>query len=202
MKNKTILIFSVLTLLFFASCKKEEIRWPNMITDFAIVVKSGPFLAIELDNGTVLMNEALSNSTIEDGSRVIVRYTHLEDNFININAIQEIYLGSIEETNKSFEQLKKDPVKLISAWVTGGYLNLSFKAEYHSQPHTQILYIDTQANHPTLYFSYSRETDPPGAYTQTYSSFKLEGLEKENSFLTLHILTDEGNYQTEVTVNR
>ncbi len=200
MKNKSILILFVLVFLLPISCKKDETRLPNMITHFASVVKVESSLAIQLDNGIALIPQEIPSSTIKDGSRVIVNYTPLEHNTIKINGIQEIYLDSIKETNQSFEQLKKDPVKFISASATGSYLNLSFQAEFHSHPHTQTLYIDTKTSQPTLYFSYSRETDPPGAYTQTYASYKLEGLEKENNYLILHIHTDKGNREIEVRI--
>ena len=198
MKNKATLIFLALALLFFVSCNKDDTRLPNMITDFASVVKVASSLAIQLDNGNVLTPIETPIQAIEDGSRVIVNYTPLQNNAIKINGIQEIYLANIQETTQCFEQLKKDPVKFISAWISGSYLNLSFQAEFHSAPHIQSLYIDKTTSQPTLYFSYSRETDPPGAYTQTYASYKLEGLEKENNYFILYIKTDKGNREIEV----
>ncbi|NLZ94228.1 MAG: hypothetical protein GX921_00175 [Bacteroidales bacterium] len=179
MRNRTILIFSVLVLLIFVSCDKENSRIPDFLVEFATVVKKESSITIQLDNGNVLTPEPPSNKLdIEDSSRVIINYTPLENNFIKINNIQKIFLGNIEEELP--EHLASDPIKIISIWVSGSYLNISLQADYHSEPHSISLFRDMQTEKPTLYLSYSRKDDPAGAPTLMHSSFNLENLQNES----------------------
>ena len=189
MRNRTTVIFSVLLLLFFVSCDKEDPRIPDFFVEFATVLKKESSLTIQLDNGNILTPEPSSNNLdIEDSSRVIINYTPLENSYIKINSIQKIFLGNIEEGFP--EQLVSDPTKIISVWVSGGYLNISLQADFHSKPHSASLYRDMKAEKPTLYLSYSREDDPAGAPTQMYLSFNLGNLQNED--LTVYINTNDG----------
>lgn len=189
MRNRTTLLFSVLVLLFFISCDKEDARIPNFLVEFATVIKKESSTTILLDNGNTLTPEPPSNNLdIEDSSRVIINYTPLENNLITINSIQQIFLGNIEEGFP--EQLGADPIKIISIWVSGSYLNISLQTDFHSKPHSVSLFKDTNAEKPTLYLSYSREDDPAGAPTRMYLSFNLGDLENEN--FTVYIDTYDG----------
>lgn len=190
MKNKAILIFSVLILLFFVSCDKDEARIPDFLVEFATVVKTGSTIAIKLDNGKVLKAENTSSVDLKNDDRVIVNYTPIENHSIIINSIQQIFLGEIK-SKESPNDLKTDPVKIISIWVSGKYLNMSIQVDYHSKAHSVGLFRDMQANKPTLYFMYSREDDPEGAPTRRYLSFDLESLQKEKDF-TICINTYKG----------
>ena len=157
--------------------------------EFATVIKKETSITIQLDNGNVLLPEPSSNNLdIADSSRVIINYTPLEGSFIKINSIQRIFLGNIEE--KLPAQLSPHPIKVISVWVSGGYLNISLQADFHSKPHSASLYRDMKAEKPTLYLSYSREDDPAGAPTQMYLSFNLGNLQNED--LTVYINTNDG----------
>lgn len=189
MRNRITLIFSVLVLLFFVRCDKEGARIPDFFVEFATVIKKETSITIQLDNGNVLLPEPSSNNLdIADSSRVIINYTPLEGSFIKINSIQRIFLGNIEE--KLPAQLSPHPIKVISVWVSGGYLNISLQADFHSKPHSASLYRDMKAEKPTLYLSYSREDDPAGAPTQMYLSFNLGNLQNED--LTVYINTNDG----------
>ena len=179
MRNRTTLIFSVLVLLFFVSCDKKDSRIPDFLVEFATVIKNESSITIQLDNGNILTPEPSSNKLdIEHGSRVIINYTPLENSSIKINSIQQIFLGNIEEGFP--EQLVSNPIKIISIWVSGSYLNISLQADYHSKPHSVSLFRDTNAEKPTLYLSYSREDDPAGAPTRMYLSFNLGDLPNED----------------------
>ena len=85
MKNRAILIFSVLILFFFVGCDKDEKRVADFLVEFATVVKTVPTIAIELDNGKVLNAENTLEVDLEDGNRVIVNYTPIKNNSIKID---------------------------------------------------------------------------------------------------------------------
>lgn len=192
MTNRTILVFPILVLLFFVSCDKEDTRMPDFLVKFATVIKKESSITIQLDNGNILTPEPpYYNLSIEDSSRVIINYTPLENSFIKINSIQQIFLGGIEDKNIDTLNLNSAPLKKVVVDKQGDYLNLQFLVDYHSKPHSVSLFRDTNSQDKTnLYLSYSRENDPPGAPTKMYVSFKLGAL--QNNKISIFIETDKG----------
>lgn len=130
MRNRTILIFSVITVLFFIGCDKDETRVPDFLVEFATIIKTGSSITLKLDNGNVLIPDNTSSLEVEDGNRVIVNFTPLENNSIRINSIQQIFLGEIK-SKESPNDIKAEPIKIISIWVSGSYLNMSIQVDYH-----------------------------------------------------------------------
>lgn len=189
MKNKFNLIFSILIISLFLSCEKEAERLDNRLEELATVVKAGHTTSFELDNGTILTPDKTTTLELENGNRVLMNYTPLGNNAVKLNGIRKIFMESYQDKGYP-EKVIKDPIKVISIWSSGKYLNMSFKVDYHSKPHKTGLFRDTEAEEPTFYFSYSREEDPPGAPTLTYLSFDLEKLENKN--FTVIINTYEG----------
>ncbi len=196
MKNRATLMFSVL-LLFFVSCNKEQARLVDFFVEFATVIKTEPSVTIQLDNGKVLSSKNNSNIEVEEGDRVILNYTPLEDGAISINSMRRIFLGNVQEEGYPYK-LATDPIKIVSLWVSGSYLNLSFQTDYHSKSHTAALFRNMQAEKPTLYFSYSRGDDPAGAPTLSYLSFNLESLQQED--FTIYIHTYEEIRKIDLTI--
>ena len=193
MRNRTILIFSVITVLFFIGCDKDETRVPDFLVEFATVIRTGSSITVKLDNGNILIPDNTSSLEVEDGNRVIVNFTPLENNSIRINSIQQIFLGEIK-SKESPNDIKAEPIKIISIWVSGSYLNMSIQVDYHSKAHSVGLFRDMQLEKPTLYFMYSRDDDPAGAPTLRYLSFDLGSLQKNEDF-TVYVNTYEGKRQ-------
>ena len=193
MKNRTILIFSVITVLFFMACDKDETRVPDFLVEFATIIKTGSSITVKLDNGKVLIPDNTSTLDVKDGNRVIVNFTPLQNNSIKINSIQQIFLGEIK-FKESPNDLKTDPIKIISIWISGSYLNMSIQIDYHSKVHSVGLFRDMHSEKPKLYFMYSRDADPAGAPTLRYLSFDLGSLQKNEDF-TIYVNTYEGERQ-------
>lgn len=198
MKNRLTLIFSVIIISFFHGCDKKDVRLDNYFVEFATVIIKESSVTFQLDNGTVLTPQNTSTLKLEDGNRVIINYTPLENGSININNVRPIFVDNIKEKGYPNE-VKSSPIRIISVWVSGDYLNMSFQVDYHSQPHTTSLFRDPEATTPTLYFSYSRKDDPPGAPTLTYLSFNLKSLEKKD--FTIYINTYDGERKFDFKIN-
>jgi hypothetical protein len=128
-----------------------------------------------LDNGRVLIPEAVKNYDGEQGQRVILNYTPLEGNVIKINFVSGIFTGVIS-TEGFPEECSYDPVTLRSAWVGGNYLNLIIETEYHSESHGIALFRNRASASVDLYFSHSSGDDPPGYPRVMYASFLLSDL--------------------------
>lgn len=186
MKKSFTLIFSIFFLLFFVSCDKEENRIVNFLVEFATIAKTETSTTIILDDSTILTPENDPNLNLENMDRIILNYTPLENGLININSVRPIFQDTIKEEGYPNE-IETSPIKIISIWVSGNYLNMSLQVDYHSKQHTAALIRDMDADENNLYFIYSREDDPLGAPTLRYISFNLEKLQKQN--FTIHINT-------------
>ena len=187
MKRK-ILLYPFIYLLLFFGCEKESARIDDFLVEFAIVKKDGNNFTFHLDNGEILSPKNPTNLDLEDGKRVIINYTPLEAGFIKVNSVRRIFMDSIKEQGYPGD-VKTDPVKIISVWVSGNYLNMSFEVDYHSKAHKVGLIRDINSVEQTLYFSYSREDDPAGAPNLNYLSFNLESLQKKNFIVYINTYT-------------
>lgn len=191
MKNKLLLVFiSVLSLFLFCKCQEEETRLSDYYVDFATTVIDNSQLIFQLDNGEKLLPQNATNVELKHDTRVILSYTPLENNHIHIRNVRPIFMGAI--TDGLPNKTAKSPIKIISRWISGPYLNIRLEVDYHSQPHTAKLYRDTLATTPTLYFNYARDEDPPGAPVVTLLSFKLEDPELEQNGFYFWTNTTEG----------
>jgi len=196
LKNKFTILFLLIIIPFFFSCEKEMERLDNFLVEFAIVLKTASStISFKLDNGTILIPEKSTTNELENGNRVLMNYTPLENNTIQINNVRKVFMESYHDKGYP-EKVIKDPIKVISIWQSGKYLNMSFVVDYHSKTHTTGLFRDIEAEETTFYFSYSREEDPPGAPTQTYLSFNMEELQDKN--FTVIVNTYDGVRKFEV----
>ena len=178
MKTKSLLLFATVFLTFLLSCEKETERIDNYWVVFATVEMAESNISFRLDDGKLLKPENATSAELEEGNRVILDYTPLENELIKINGVRRIFVDVIKEEGYP-DKLKTSPVKIVTMWVSGHYLNMSFEVDYHSKSHSTGLLRDMNALEPTLYFSYSREDDPPGAPVLTYLSFDLRSLGNE-----------------------
>lgn len=188
MKNKLIILSAVIFLSLFFACQKDEVRIDNYLVELATVRKTEANSTFLLDNGTVLTPKNAIKTELENGNRVILNYSPMENEFININNVRRIFLDTIREKGYPNE-VKTDPIRIISMWVSGKYLNMSLEVDYHSKSHKTGMFINKDALEPTLYFSYSREDDPAGAPTLTYLSFNIESLQKKNFIIYVNTTT-------------
>lgn len=172
--KKILLCWIVLLLLPVTGCEEEPQRMDSYFVDFATVKKNGTAYRFQLDNGRLLIPLETDYSGQED-QRVILNYVPLQGDTVKIQSVGNILTGVVQ--SEGFPQnLTKDPVKIQSIWVGGDYLNMIIEAEYHSNPHRVALFRDASSPTVDLYFSHSREQDPPGYPQKMYASFLLSSL--------------------------
>ena len=183
-------------MLFFLalSCEKEITRLDDMFLEFATAVKSDSKTLFRLDNNRLLIPIDSYDNKAEHGKRVIINYTPVKGDTVKVNQVSSVFLGTVAEEQTGNMQ-GQDPVKIQSVWVSGGYLNMIFEAEYHSKIHKIGLYRNNSVSLSDLYFTYSREGDPPGYAKKVYASFMLSALYEDNpptNKFTLNIKTVDG----------
>lgn len=188
--------------LFASACEKESDRIDNFFVEFATVVKPADRITFQLDNFKTLIPVELKNYSGKNGQRVILNYTPLCGDTVKINSINDIFTGVIQESN-AVTNLITDPVKVQSVWVGGNYLNLILEIEYFDKTHVIGLFRDTQSTTIDLYFSHSKENDPPGYVKKLYASFLLSSIKSTNGSPTpfcFHVHTHTGVRMFELEV--
>ena len=203
MKRKLFIATLIIGFFLAVGCEKEDERIDNFLVDFATVFVSNRRIFFQLDNQRILIPKGLNYSG-ESGQRVILNYTPLRGDTVKVNDVANIFTGAIQMPG-FFQQPSKDPIKIQSVWVDGDYLNMIFEAEYHSVQHLIGLFIMDPSSTPReLYFSHSRNNDPPG-YPQTfYASFLIKGLRYPESSdsvpFRLFVNTYEGLREFDLTL--
>jgi hypothetical protein len=178
MKPALFALCIALLLLPVTGCEKDPKRLDNYFVDFATVKKEAAGYRFLLDNGRLLVPQE-TDYTGDEGQRVIFNYVPLQGDTVKINQVTNIFTGAIQSEGFP-ERYTKDPVKIQSIWVAGGYLNMVIETEYHSKPHKVALFRDSSSPSADLYFSHSREDDPPGYPQIMYVSFLLSSLHTQN----------------------
>ena len=171
------IIVVVFSFLFFltAGCEKEPKRMDDYLVDFATLLKEGSTYRFRLDNNRILIPQEVTDYSGNNGQRVILNYVPLRGDSIRIRSISDIFTGGIQ-TDGFPERYSNDPVKILSVWVGGGYLNMILEMEYHSVAHRVALFSDASSPTVDLWFSHSRENDPRGYPQKLYASFSLHSL--------------------------
>jgi hypothetical protein len=175
MKQIAFTLLVILSLTLIQGCDKKPERMDDFLAEFATVIKQGDTYRFKLDNGKVLSPIEVKDFHGSDGDRVILYWTPLNGDKIEIKNITPVFSGDVLFEGYP-ENYKNDPLKIISVWVEGDYLNLILEIEYHSTPHTIALYKDTSTEGTDLYLSHSMNNDPPGYFQIMYASFRLSKL--------------------------
>lgn len=193
MKNRFILFSVCLILLPLVACEEDLPRMDDYLVDYATLNKSGNTVTFQLDNNRIIFPKDNKEYPGLNDQRAIINYSPYKDDTVKINNVSPIFTDKIRLQGFQ-ETVHNDPVKVQSIMVSGDYLNLVLEIEYHSKPHSIALFQKTDL--PILYFSHSRNDDPPGYPQMMYSSFSLTKLRNEGSTehipFSLFINTHEG----------
>lgn len=164
----------ILLVLALSSCDDKLERMDNYLVEFATVNLDGSKYCFRLDNDRLLIPIKTNHTGIE-GQRVVLNYTPLQGDTVQVNRVSDVSYADIRVESLP-NNVAKEPIKIQSIWVGGEYLNMIFETEYHSRQHKVALFRDTSSPSVDLHFAHSRDNDPPGYRQIIYCSFKLESL--------------------------
>ncbi len=202
MKKKLFFITAVLIgILGFISCDDDDVY---SLGDFWLTTgtinKSGESCYVTTDGGSKLWPSAsnVDLSVLEEGTRVLVNYTVLDDAtdnemydyYVRINDLSTIltkpYFEFTESTTQSvIDSIGEDPVIIANTWFTNDYLNVEFEYDGGSTIH----YINLVYNHAEpetnegeiiLELKHNRNKDLHTFKQWGIASFDLSGLKKED----------------------
>ena len=116
---------------------------------------------------------------------------------IEIQALSAIHFDTLRVVaHDKMPQLPDDTLYLQSVWKTGDFLNLRYRIDYHSRPHSIMLVADEdELSGDTLKVElrHSRNDDPEGHWSNLYSSFNIEAYRKR-PYTTLQLYVNQVNF--------
>ena len=127
--RRRIIAYLTVILLIFGACEKDDERIDNFLVEFATVIQTADRLTFQLENFKTLVPIYPRGYSGKDGQRVILNYSPLRGDTIQINSVNDIFTGIIRESD-DLSTLIKDPVKIQSVWVGGNHLNMILEIEY------------------------------------------------------------------------
>ena len=140
-KSFSVMGFLLITLfgvcLFVTSCSSDDVHIPSYYVDLVEADTNLDSLVtvIRKDNGTSFnVTQEIKASVPDTTFRCLCTYS-VEDDQLTVYSLSHIF-SSRPRKAEAFDSLITDPVKFISCWRSGGYLNIQIgvmttDAEYH-----------------------------------------------------------------------
>ena len=114
-----------------------------------------------------------------------------------MQALSAIHFDTLRlVSHERMTELPDDTLYLQSIWKTGDFLNLRYRIDYHSQPHSIMLVADEstlEGDTLKVELRHSRNDDPEGHWSNLYSSFNIEGY-RNRPYTTLQVYVNQVNF--------
>lgn len=195
-------------LLAMTSCEKEEDIYGVFYLDIVTChhLDGNTYFTYQATDSapmdTLYPTSTVNESLTAEGVRVLLQYKPLESlgenrERIEIQALSAIHFDTLQMvSHERLAQLPNDTLYLQSVWKTGDFLNLRYRIDYHSKPHSIWLVADESAlDSDTLKVElrHSRNDDPEGHWTNLYSSFNIEAY-RNRPYTTLQLYVNQVNF--------
>lgn len=189
-------------LLALMGCSDDEKDYPSLITDMmmASVNAAGGITTMTLDNGSSydVHAQGITTDVKDTIVRCLASYTLDQQNMTvyNVSGVltDKPYLAEDllhdEEGKQVLESLPRDPMKVVSMWKSGGYINMQLgMLTTGNGTHAYAFCEDSVGAYSLVH---QRPADDAESYTQkVYMSMPIpEGVEH----LTFSIYTYDGIY--------
>ncbi len=211
MKRCTLLYLLIITLLpvLLAACNNEKDMYGELYLDVVTVHKSEqqtPYFTRQANDAspveTLYPVPALSSQNVAEGERMLLQYHPIEQlsnhqQRIKIQSLSPIHFDTLKIVSREvIDKLPNDTLYLQSVWKTGDFLNLRYRIEYNSKPHSIFLVADeSELSGDTLKLQlrHSRNNDPMGHWRNLYSSFNIAAY-RNHPYTTIQLYVNQVNY--------
>lgn len=168
--------------------------------------KTGAVYTLQLPQAAAPVNyytkQLIDTSRIHVGDRLLIAYVPAgkpyESGNISLRGYATITNAKLlRGSAKDIAGYDSDPVYLLSAWLSGPYLNVKARLPYDESPRHYAVAVDTVAmesnpSHPDLYLIHTlnEATDPGATFPRAYyASFDLTSLLSDPAVegFTLHL---------------
>jgi hypothetical protein len=197
-------IFFFLIILLLNSCDDGSYDYglDRYYEEIVTVVESNVFL---LDDGKTLFSTTGISKKIEEGERLLLHYTLLNnqtgsyDYTVRINGYASVTAGSLKALpQEDIISLKDDPVLFESLWIGSHFLNMQFYFNFHSETHSVGLVVDKlllDADPIEIRFKHDTNNDLVGFPVHMYLSFDLKNvLGEPQQDKRIRIFVNTSNY--------
>lgn len=182
-----------------------DVYIPPYVTDFMVASTNadGKVVTVRLDNG-ITYNVASQQVDLERKDtllRCMATYTHEKGNNFKLSSIRPVFCDKphpatsiyVVVNGKAYQDvslLPRDPMKVISMWKGGGYLNLHLGVMTNGNGLHQYYFCEDSIGHYSLL--HMRPANDGSAYTEhVYLSMSIP--EEQDSF-TFTVKTYDGDY--------
>lgn len=173
-------VFAVLALVSVASCSDDDDGgyYPSVVTDMMLVStdEEGMAKKVALDDGTVY-DVLAQRRHVADGKsvfRVMGRYT-IDNGHMTIYGMESVYCRQSYHADSirvqidgqiymGAQYLPRDPVKLISMWKSGSFVNLYVGLMTSGLDASQFVFSEDSVGHYSLV--HRRRAEDGEAYTK------------------------------------
>lgn len=203
-------------LLMLVACSDEDVD--RRYTDYRLDVVTylahdggARFELLRRDDSTslLLQSNVTLGQSFKVGNRVLLRYDWADNatgNIRRINAygISAIVSDSLRYTVKPLSEYlsQMEPVKLLSIWRTGDYLNLHCQAEYTGKArHFYLLLDSATARQDTVhcYLINNTHGDVTYHWREAYASFYVGSIWNRPSCRTMRIHINDAAFPARAT---
>lgn len=162
-KLTALLLLALVTIPFFSSCSKDDDAPTKSVLATIIPFWSNPYgFAIQLDNNETMYpsNMRVNYQPKEDATRAIIQFSELGETVtgftynVDIYGIAELETKEIKKVTSQDASLPADGIKVVGAYIGGGYLNIEFEVNidpYNKEQGHVVELIDNQTNGEPLY---------------------------------------------------
>lgn len=198
--------------ILLAGCGDEDIdrRYTDYRTDIVTYLgNDGTGARFELlrrdDSVSVTLLSNVTLDKVKDGQRVLLRYDWADRNDqgdtrrILAYGVGTIVSDSLRYTIRPLDEYfgQMEPVKLMSIWRTGDYVNLRCQAEYTGKSRHFYLLLDSatwRADTVHCYLVNNTHGDTTYHWREAYASFYVGGIWKRDACRTMRIhINDEAH---------
>ena len=136
MKRQFSSILCLMGLVFIVSCSDDDKDYPSLVSDFLVASTdaNGKITTVRLDKGTTydIAAQGISTNAPDTLLRCIASYT-LDGDKMTMYNISHIFsenpvparsLLMAEDGTQLMDTLPRDPMKVVSLWKDGGYINM------------------------------------------------------------------------------
>ena len=199
-------ILCVVCMLFVAACSNDDDNdYPPIVTDLLVasVDANGREVSVRLDDGTTynVAAQQVESEKKDTTLRCLATYTHDGNTGLKLNSIRTIYSDTPYPVSSFYmvvngvayhdaSLLPRSPMKVISMWKSGGYLNMHLGLMTTGYGNHQYAFCEDSVGHYSLL--HQRPMGDGGSYTEhVYMSMPLpEGQEE----VTFTVKTYDGDY--------
>lgn len=195
-------------LLLLTACEKEKDLYGIFYADIVTCHQGneGTYFTCQATDSspmdTLCPIGTVDESRTAEGVRVLLQYRPVEElsttrKRIEVQALSAIHFDTLRlVSHERMTELPDDTLYLQSIWKTGDFLNLRYRIDYHSRPHSIMLVADEstlEGDTLKVELRHSRNDDPEGHWSNLYSSFNIEGY-RNHPYTTLKVYVNQVNF--------